>query len=464
MCTSSAMGMRHSIFADHSSRLPQTPIRLFVGPFPSFSANDNTNSSPGQAVGNWLVTPREDGVPKMFQCRFYSTGMDEFKENGRIEVSDQLNQLWNNTSKTAQQQQMKEIFICDDVWYGIFAFVHPIELGLKIALISDRLDVLVDGHFKSRKWSLGPLRIRRAIGGKGAEISKRSPKRLPIPQGPVPNSVIGFECIWINYVDKSVIEFLQRIRRLFESSGTDVSLATAGEQSSAWEIICQKIWPFVNDNICRFHLFECQFKRLRRFLPAILRNCPNLRSIYSHLHGPAFPAEDNANSSPAAWNEEKSADIRALILPIPVRGSPFPGLLIPENGDPRDPNPAERYRQANIFLADLNCEQLHCNSTYRDNMVKLRNFVLVQFSHDHKLVPKETALFGFFADNGTPTIIPMEQSAIYNEDRIGLKALNESNRLHLLSFNGEHLQIPTEVFVSEIIEPYLKDKSDDGLF
>uniref|UniRef100_A0A914HF74 Palmitoyl-protein thioesterase 1 n=1 Tax=Globodera rostochiensis TaxID=31243 RepID=A0A914HF74_GLORO len=126
-----------------------------------------------------------------------------------------------------------------------------------------------------------------------------------------------------------------------------------------------------------------------------------------------------------------------------------------------DPNPAERYRQANIFLADLNCEQLHCNSTYRDNMVKLRNFVLVQFSHDHKLVPKETASFGFFADNGTPTIIPMEQSAIYKEDRIGLKALNESNRLHLLSFDGEHLQIPTEVFVSEIIEPYLKDKSDD---
>uniref|UniRef100_A0A914HGX5 Uncharacterized protein n=1 Tax=Globodera rostochiensis TaxID=31243 RepID=A0A914HGX5_GLORO len=41
-----------------------------------------------------------------------------------------------------QQQQMEEIPICADVWYGVFAFLSPFEVGLKMALISDRLDVL----------------------------------------------------------------------------------------------------------------------------------------------------------------------------------------------------------------------------------------------------------------------------------------------------------------------------------
>ncbi|KAI3411122.1 hypothetical protein GPALN_003205 [Globodera pallida] len=49
-----------------------------------------------------------------------------------------------NTNKSEQQQQMKEIFICDDIWLGVFAFLCIFELGQKMALISDRLNSFVN--------------------------------------------------------------------------------------------------------------------------------------------------------------------------------------------------------------------------------------------------------------------------------------------------------------------------------
>uniref|UniRef100_A0A914IA42 Uncharacterized protein n=1 Tax=Globodera rostochiensis TaxID=31243 RepID=A0A914IA42_GLORO len=209
-----------------------------------------------------------------------------------------------NASEEEQQQQMQEIFICADVWFEAFAFLCPFDVGLKIALISDRFDALVDEHFKSRKWSLDNFGIYRAKGN-GAEILKyRTGKRLPIPQGPLPGKVIGFECISICYIDQTVVEFLQRIRRLFVSSRPTFAIHTDHDQNRSWEIIWQKIWPLVNDNISvlRLPLFDRPrlplFDRLRQFSPAVLRNCPNLRSINFGLF-PEFPAEDNVDASAA---------------------------------------------------------------------------------------------------------------------------------------------------------------------
>uniref|UniRef100_A0A914GYE5 Uncharacterized protein n=1 Tax=Globodera rostochiensis TaxID=31243 RepID=A0A914GYE5_GLORO len=172
-----------------------------------------------------------------------------------------------NESDDEQQQQMEGILICADVWLEVFAFIDPFELGLKMALISDRLDALVDVHFKSRKWSLGRLQIRRATDGNGAQIvNKRTGERQPIPQEPFPGKVIGFELIWIRYVDQTVIEFL---KRLLNSSGTTVAIYTSVDQSRSWEIICEKFWPLVNDNICGLRLSGSSvLGHLRQFSPA----------------------------------------------------------------------------------------------------------------------------------------------------------------------------------------------------
>uniref|UniRef100_A0A183BJP9 F-box domain-containing protein n=1 Tax=Globodera pallida TaxID=36090 RepID=A0A183BJP9_GLOPA len=208
-----------------------------------------------------------------------------------------------NLSDEKQQQKMKEISICADVWLEIFALVSPFELGHLMALISDRFDALVDEHFKLRKWSLGSLQILRTIEGNGAEIViKRSSELLPIPQGPIPKKVIGFEEIKISYVDQPVIEFLQRIRRLFNSSGTNVWMDTSDNQSRSWEIIRQNIWPLVKDNICGLGWSFFEINRLRqRFSPAILRNCANLRSIISFGLFASFPDNDNAGGAVVKW-------------------------------------------------------------------------------------------------------------------------------------------------------------------
>ncbi|KAI3421969.1 hypothetical protein GPALN_012506 [Globodera pallida] len=226
-----------------------------------------------------------------------------------------------NASGSEQQQQMEEISICPDVWYGVFAFISPRELGHLMALISDEFDALVDVHFKSRKWSLSSLEIRRATDGNGAQIvNKSSAELLPIPQGLLPNKVIGFKVIWISYIDQNVFEFLQRICRLFNSSETFVRIHTYNnDDSRTWEIIRQNIWPLIsNDKICRFVLDLAQLDRLRQFSPAILRSCPNLRSIASCGLFPAFPADDNADASSAQavakWLLTRRGDGRPKII------------------------------------------------------------------------------------------------------------------------------------------------------
>uniref|UniRef100_A0A914HBZ6 alpha-1,2-Mannosidase n=1 Tax=Globodera rostochiensis TaxID=31243 RepID=A0A914HBZ6_GLORO len=214
-----------------------------------------------------------------------------------------------NASESEQQQQMEELFICADVWLEVFAFLCPFDVGLKMALISDRFDALVDEHFKLKKWSLGWLQIRRANDGNGAEIiSKWYPESLgfggeplPIPQVPLPNKVTGFAGITISYVDQTVIEFLQRIRRLFDSSGTNVVIDTSDDQSRSWEIIWQKIWPFVNDNICRLLLDSSQFGRLRQFSPTVLLNYANLRSVWVFFLGQLGDDIDASFDQVAKW-------------------------------------------------------------------------------------------------------------------------------------------------------------------
>lgn len=118
-----------------------------------------------------------------------------------------------------------------------------------------------------------------------------------------------------------------------------------------------------------------------------------------------------------------------------------------------DPITELEYIEKSIFLADINNER-RMNYEYRENLMNLRNLILVMFEGDEIVVPKETSWFGYYTPGQDKNITKLEDSVLYQVDRLGLKRLNEEGRLHFISLPGNHLHITEEWFVNEIIKKY----------
>lgn len=115
-----------------------------------------------------------------------------------------------------------------------------------------------------------------------------------------------------------------------------------------------------------------------------------------------------------------------------------------------DPLNEEKYVQHSSFLADINNEK-SINRTYIDNLMKLNSFVMVKFTEDTIVQPLQSQWFEFYAPNQDKTILPLNESAIYIEDKLGLKAMKEANKLIFLESKGNHLQFTEEWFTKNII-------------
>ncbi len=54
------------------------------------------------------------------------------------------------------------------------------------------------------------------------------------------------------------------------------------------------------------------------------------------------------------------------------------------------------YLKYNIFLPDINNALPTKNATYKQHMLELNNLVLVMFTEDEMVQPKESEQFGFY--------------------------------------------------------------------
>jgi palmitoyl-protein thioesterase len=116
----------------------------------------------------------------------------------------------------------------------------------------------------------------------------------------------------------------------------------------------------------------------------------------------------------------------------------------------------ESYLTANHFLTSINNEISESrNKTYLRNLASIGNLVLVLFTEDKTVVPKESAWFGAEAHEEDAkmleaqrplfksghSVLPMRLQPIYLEDWIGLRELDERGRIVFETCKGEHMQM-----------------------
>jgi len=121
----------------------------------------------------------------------------------------------------------------------------------------------------------------------------------------------------------------------------------------------------------------------------------------------------------------------------------------------KDPWKYDEYLSKNIFLPYINNEVASKRrSDYRDNLASLDLLLLYMWEDDQTVVPKESSLFGVY--NATSkSVVPLRDQALYKEDWIGLRALDEEGKLVMEELKGGHMQIDFEWFNATVVHSIL---------
>eukprot|EP00250_Pteridium_aquilinum_P031196 c43224_g1_i1 orf=95-991(+) len=121
------------------------------------------------------------------------------------------------------------------------------------------------------------------------------------------------------------------------------------------------------------------------------------------------------------------------------------------------PSDLKAYSKGCKFLPKLNNElEDDKNMTHKERFSSLNQLVLIMFESDKVLIPPETAWFGYYAQNNLKTILAANETDLYKEDWIGLRALDEAGKVSWLSLPGGHLHIKEADMITHIV-PYLVD-------
>ncbi|KAI4141263.1 MAG: hypothetical protein L6R39_005430 [Caloplaca ligustica] len=128
----------------------------------------------------------------------------------------------------------------------------------------------------------------------------------------------------------------------------------------------------------------------------------------------------------------------------------------------RNPEDLEAYLENSNFLADINNEREVKNATYKDNLKRLKRFVMFMFEEDTTVVPKESAYFAEY-NKTSDEVTKVQERRLYKEDWLGLKWLDEKGRLEFKVAEGRHMQLSEEL-LRETFRRYFNSNvaRDDG--
>ncbi|KAI9934361.1 hypothetical protein ASPWEDRAFT_38077 [Aspergillus wentii DTO 134E9] len=124
----------------------------------------------------------------------------------------------------------------------------------------------------------------------------------------------------------------------------------------------------------------------------------------------------------------------------------------------RDAADLDDYLAYSNFLADINNEREEKNPTYRDNLASLNRFVMFMFDDDHIAHPKESSWFADY-NSSSEELTPLRERDLYKEDWLGLKILDEQDKLHFKTTPGAHMHLTEEV-LNETFKEYFGPVED----
>jgi palmitoyl-protein thioesterase len=113
----------------------------------------------------------------------------------------------------------------------------------------------------------------------------------------------------------------------------------------------------------------------------------------------------------------------------------------------------ETYLKYSTFLADLNNERSEKNESYKNRFLELEKVLLIKFTEDTMVIPRETSHFRFY--NQENKIEELETTQFYKDDFIGVRQLVEENKIQFLDLEGEHLNF-TQEDITKFMIPILQ--------
>ncbi|XP_074642317.1 palmitoyl-protein thioesterase 1-like isoform X2 [Tubulanus polymorphus] len=216
------------------------------------------------------------------------------------------------------------------------------------------------------------------------------------------------------------------------------------------EMACQKI---ASDPKLRYGYNSIGFSQGGQFLRAVAQRCPyppmfNLVSIGGQHEGVyGFPRCPGENST--------LCDIVRKFLDYGVYLD-FVQNTIVQAEYWHDPIKEAEYIAKSVFLADINNARSQKNMTYRTNLMRLKNFVMVKFLRDTMVDPKDSEWFGYYIPGQAKNTYKLQDGKLYKQDWLGLQVMDKLGKLHFLSSDSDHLQFNEVWFVQNIVNKFLK--------